>query len=135
MKRDVAVAIIINQNNEILCLQRSETSKSWQGYWNFPGGGVEPGERPELAAQRELQEEAGITTELEDLYKLGYTETKHLNINFYIANRYSGQVKINNESSNFAWADINMITKMKFIPLNRELLSSIQAFIDDMDGK
>ena len=39
--------------------QRPE-GKALAGLWEFPGGKVEPGERPEMALIRELQEELGI---------------------------------------------------------------------------
>jgi 8-oxo-dGTP diphosphatase len=45
----------------VLLAQRPE-GKSMAGLWEFPGGKVEPGETPEAALIRELQEELGINT-------------------------------------------------------------------------
>ncbi len=55
----VAVAIIINTNNEILISRRS--ADQHQGNkWEFPGGKVEEGESVETALNREIKEELGI---------------------------------------------------------------------------
>ncbi|KVC61448.1 NUDIX domain-containing protein [Burkholderia stagnalis] len=35
---------------------------SYRAEWNFPGGGVGPGESPEIAAQREMEEEIGLSS-------------------------------------------------------------------------
>lgn len=35
---------------------------SYRTEWNFPGGSLQPGEAPEAAAQRELEEEIGLTS-------------------------------------------------------------------------
>lgn len=54
----VAVALI-DADNRILVAQRPE-GKSLAGLWEFPGGKIEPGETPEAALVRELDEELGI---------------------------------------------------------------------------
>ena len=57
IKRDTASAIILNNNNDFL-LQKKDFSYSWfPGKWCLFGGGVEPGEGPEKALRRELEEE------------------------------------------------------------------------------
>lgn len=56
-----ALAIIINDNNQILLLRRTNTPGIWQpGKWALVGGGVEEGETPIKACQREIYEETGI---------------------------------------------------------------------------
>src|SRR5687767_5746779 len=57
---DVAVGVLIDAEGRFLLTSRPE-GKVYAGYWEFPGGKVEPGESVEQALRRELQEELGIT--------------------------------------------------------------------------
>ena len=59
---EVAAAILLREidgNTEFLLAQRPR-GKVYSGYWEFPGGKVEPGESLRQALLRELQEELGI---------------------------------------------------------------------------
>ncbi|QPH55383.1 (deoxy)nucleoside triphosphate pyrophosphohydrolase [Pontivivens ytuae] len=57
----VSAVALIDPDGRVLLAQRPE-GKSMAGLWEFPGGKVEPGETPEAALIRELQEELGIGT-------------------------------------------------------------------------
>ena len=57
----VSAVALIDVDGRVLLAQRPE-GKSMAGLWEFPGGKVEPGESPETALIRELQEELGIDT-------------------------------------------------------------------------
>ena len=57
----VSAVALIDPDGRVLLAQRPE-GKSLAGLWEFPGGKVEPGETPETALIRELQEELGIDT-------------------------------------------------------------------------
>lgn len=57
----VSAVALIDPDGRVLLAQRPE-GKSMAGLWEFPGGKVEPGESPEAALIRELQEELGINT-------------------------------------------------------------------------
>lgn len=57
---DVAVGVLIDRAGSFLLTSRP-VGKVYAGYWEFPGGKVEPGETVEQALRRELQEELGIT--------------------------------------------------------------------------
>ena len=53
-------AAIIVRNQKVLAARRAP-GKDLAGFWEFPGGKLEPGESPEDCLQRELAEELGIT--------------------------------------------------------------------------
>ena len=57
----VSAVALIDADGRVLLAQRPE-GKSMAGLWEFPGGKVEPGETPEVALIRELEEELGINT-------------------------------------------------------------------------
>lgn len=57
---DVVCAIL--QKDDCFLLARRKQGGSLAGYWEFPGGKVEPGETPEQALYRELKEELAIET-------------------------------------------------------------------------
>ena len=57
----VAVALV-DADKRVLIAQRPE-GKALAGLWEFPGGKLDPGERPEAALIRELHEELGIERE------------------------------------------------------------------------
>ncbi|MEE8222388.1 MAG: Nudix family hydrolase [Nitrosomonadaceae bacterium] len=60
---EVAVAVITRSDGSFLLARRPE-GKPYAGYWEFPGGKVEPGESHLHALNRELVEELGIHIEL-----------------------------------------------------------------------
>jgi len=55
---DVVGAVIQNEAGEVLCARRAP-GKAQGGLWEFPGGKIEPGERPEESLRREIREELG----------------------------------------------------------------------------
>jgi 8-oxo-dGTP diphosphatase len=55
----VAVGVLLREDGGFLLASRPE-GKPYAGYWEFPGGKIEPGETLEQALERELHEELGI---------------------------------------------------------------------------
>lgn len=54
--------MLVNAQGLVLVGQRLE--KRAHGKWQMPQGGIDPGEDPEAAALRELEEETGVTADL-----------------------------------------------------------------------
>jgi len=77
----VAACALIDPDGRVLIAQRPP-GKSMAGLWEFPGGKVEAGERPEQSLIRELKEELGIVVKEECLAPL--TFASHLYPDFYL---------------------------------------------------
>ena len=59
MHVNVSVAVLINADHQVLLGQRPPP-KSWNGWWEFPGGKIEKGETSVDALYREIYEEIGV---------------------------------------------------------------------------
>ena len=91
----VAACALIDADGRVLLAQRP-AGKSMAGLWEFPGGKVEPGERPEQSLIRELKEELGIVVKEACLAPLtfashGYPDF-HLLMPLYVCRRWEGIV-------------------------------------------
>jgi 8-oxo-dGTP diphosphatase len=88
----VAVALV-DADGRVLLAQRPE-GKQLAGLWEFPGGKLEPGERPEEALIRELHEELGITVKAACLAPLTFAshayEGFHLLMPLYVCRKWKG---------------------------------------------
>jgi 8-oxo-dGTP diphosphatase len=60
---DVVCGVIENADGRLLACQRP-AGKHLGGFWEFPGGKVDPGESPETALARELREELAVTVKV-----------------------------------------------------------------------
>ncbi len=91
----VAAAALIDADNRVLIAQRPE-GKQLAGLWEFPGGKIDPGERPEDCLIRELHEELGITVREPCLAPLTFASHAypdfHLLMPLYICRRWEGFV-------------------------------------------
>ena len=89
----VAACALVDADRRVLLAERPE-GKSLAGLWEFPGGKVEPGERPEETLIRELAEELGITVKEPCLAPLTFASHAypdfHLLMPLYICRRWDG---------------------------------------------
>lgn len=67
----VSAVALLDSDGRILLAQRP-AGKAMAGLWEFPGGKVEPGELPEYALMRELEEELGIETRPCCFFPIGF---------------------------------------------------------------
>lgn len=92
----VAACALVDPDGRVLLAQRPE-GKSMAGLWEFPGGKVEAGERPEEALIRELNEELGITVREPCLAPLTFASHTypdfHLLMPLFICRRWEGFVR------------------------------------------
>jgi 8-oxo-dGTP diphosphatase len=92
----VVAAALVDADGRVLIAQRPE-GKALAGLWEFPGGKIEPGERPEQALIRELEEELGVTVKEACLAPLTFAshayEDFHLLMPLFICRKWEGVVR------------------------------------------
>ena len=92
----VAAAALIDSDDRVLIAQRPP-GKALAGLWEFPGGKVDPGERPEACLIRELAEELGIVVKEDCLAPLTFAshayEDFHLMMPLWVCRRWEGFVR------------------------------------------
>jgi 8-oxo-dGTP diphosphatase len=90
----VVAAALVDDEGRVLIAQRPE-GKQLAGMWEFPGGKVEPGETPEAALIRELEEELGIVVKKACLAPFVFAshtyEDFHLLMPLYLIRRWDGE--------------------------------------------
>jgi 8-oxo-dGTP diphosphatase len=90
----VAAVALLDADGRVLLARRPE-GKSMAGLWEFPGGKVEAGERPEEALVRELNEELGIAVREPCLAPLTFASHDygdfHLLMPLYVCRRWEGR--------------------------------------------
>ena len=100
---DVAVGILIKPNGDVLLGQRPD-GKPYSGYWEFPGGKVDPGESILDALKREFVEELGMeVVSAEEWCGIEHVyEHAHVRLHFFISREWRGEPQ-SLEGQAFAW--------------------------------
>lgn len=103
---DVAVGVLIRPNGDFLLTTRPP-GKVYEGYWEFPGGKLEPGETVEQALRRELREEIGITVTDVHAWKIELVDYPHalVRLNFCKVLAWTGELQMH-EGQTFAWQSL-----------------------------
>ena len=125
----VVAAALIDARGRVLIAQRPE-HKSMAGLWEFPGGKVEPGERPEAALVRELREELDVIIETDALAPRAFASHAypdfHLLMPLYVTRRWAGE-PVAREHSALAWALPAELSRYPMPPADLPLIQSLLA--------
>ncbi len=127
----VAACAFVDADNRVLLAQRPE-GKPMAGLWEFPGGKVETGERPEQTLIRELKEELGITVNEACLAPLTFASHAyadfHLLMPLYICRKWEGTVTAT-EGQQLAWVRPNRLRDYDMPPADIPLIPHLQALL------
>ncbi|MFN3777985.1 MAG: (deoxy)nucleoside triphosphate pyrophosphohydrolase [Brevundimonas aurantiaca] len=126
----VAVALI-DVDGRVLIAKRPE-GKTLAGLWEFPGGKVEPGERPEAALIRELREELGIEVSESCLAPFVFAshayDSFHLLMPLYLCRRWNGVVAAR-EHDALAWVRPNRLSDYPMPPADEPLVAWLRDLL------
>ena len=120
----VAAVALVDADGRVLIAKRPD-GKSMAGLWEFPGGKVETGERPELALIRELKEELDIDVTEACLAPLTFAshayEKFHLLMPLYVCRRWKGTVT-SLEGQELKWVRPNRLRDYPMPPADLPLI-------------
>jgi len=120
----VVACALVDADKRVL-IARRPAGKTLAGLWEFPGGKIEPGERPEATLIRELHEEIGITVKEACLAPLTFASHAyadfHLLMPLYICRRWEGEA-IAREGQKLAWVRANRLRDYPMPPADIPLL-------------
>jgi 8-oxo-dGTP diphosphatase len=127
----VVACALIDVDGRVLIAQRPP-GKAMAGLWEFPGGKVEQGERPEETLIRELNEELGIIVEEPCLAPLTFASHAypdfHLLMPLYVCRKWQGTVAAR-EHARLAWVRANRLREYPMPPADEPLVSHLMALL------
>ena len=103
---DVAVGVLFDAAGRFLLTSRP-SDKVYAGYWEFPGGKLEPGESVEGALRRELHEELGITIGAAQPWKTELVDYPHARVRLHFCKvfAWSGEFEMR-ERQQMSWQSL-----------------------------
>ncbi|MEC3948956.1 (deoxy)nucleoside triphosphate pyrophosphohydrolase [Sphingobium sp. HWE2-09] len=126
----VAVALI-DADGRVL-LQQRPPGKAMAGLWEFPGGKVEPGETPEAALVRELEEELGIETHSSCLAPATFASEalgdRHLLLLLYVCRKWTGVPEARHATA-LTWLKPAQMYALDMPPADLPLIGLLDALL------
>ena len=121
----LVVAGALCQGGKVLITQRPE-GKPRAFSWEIPGGKVEPGEAPDEALRRELEEELGIV--VDDVHPVSFASDALHVLLLFLCKAWEGE-PAGKEGQAISWACLAELEQQKMLALDAEFLSPLRALM------
>ncbi len=125
----VVAAALFDSQGRVL-VQRRPSGKQHAGLWEFPGGKVDPGERPEAALVRELAEELDIAVDPGALTPIAFAseplEARHLILLLYRCDAWSGE-PVALDAAEIRWMAVGDLHTLDMPPADRPFIAALLA--------
>lgn len=122
----VAAGILMNEAGYVL-LNTRPIGKSYAGYWEFPGGKIQPHETPIAALKRELMEEIKIVIKNAQLWKMEtfcYPCYATVQLHFFLVNNWQG-TPVAQEKQLLSWQNPQNLTISPILEANIALMKDL----------
>ena len=128
MKTIKVVAAIIIKDGQVFATQRGYGE--FKGWWEFPGGKMEPGESPQEALKREICEELDAEVEVRELLETVEWDYPnfHLTMHCFICSLLSESLHLN-EHEAATWLTHKTLRSVKWLPGDEILLDRIAEYL------
>src|ERR1700761_3776437 len=125
--RFVVAGLLVRDGRILICQRRPDQPMALQ--WEFPGGKIEPGETPEQALARELNEELGITARIGERVthiRHNYRHGGAVDLQFFAVHEFSGELE-NRIFHQMRWVKLEALPEYDFLAADRDLIKDLAA--------
>lgn len=121
------VAGIIWRDGKYLAVERPKGARM-AGWWEFPGGKIDPGESGAQALVRELEEELGVTPLVFEFWRalVHHYDDFSVHLHFYHIRHYRGEVTPL-ENQRMVWVDPAHPPALDFLPADVPVVEALHA--------
>ena len=123
--RAVVAALILRGKEIFICQRKAGTAMGLQ--WEFPGGKIEPGETPEQALRRELEEELGIQAKIGPYIaeiQHNYRNGGSIHLRFFAVHHFDGEIQ-NRVFEDMRWAELRDLPAYNFLAADRKFIRDL----------
>ena len=123
---NVVAAIIQDEEGHVLATQRGYGE--YEGWWEFPGGKIEPGETHDVALVREIWEELNVMIKIDEwLCTIEYDyPTFHLTMHCALCRIVQGRVQLN-EHLSAQWLSREELDSVQWLPADVEVVKELRG--------
>ncbi|MGV8169628.1 MAG: NUDIX domain-containing protein [Candidatus Nanoarchaeia archaeon] len=109
---------VIQKDGKFLLVKRSNYTEIFPGFWDFPGGGIEPGETPEQTVVREVREETSleINPGREIKQAIFRKDEREVLVHYFTPAIVSGTLKLSSEHTDYVWVKKEEIKTLNAVP-------------------
>ncbi|MBT8100745.1 MAG: 8-oxo-dGTP diphosphatase MutT [Gammaproteobacteria bacterium] len=125
VRLQVVAGILCDADNRVLITERVDDGP-FHGMWEFPGGKRAPGEMPEAALTRELQEEIGVTPRSYQFFmslKHDYPD-RLVAIDFYLVTTWNNE-PLGLEGQELRWVEAHKLAGENLLPADQPIVSAL----------
>ncbi|MBD3313865.1 NUDIX domain-containing protein [Candidatus Woesearchaeota archaeon] len=143
--KQCAMTYLRKDRKTLMIHKNKRPDKYFYGYWDAPGGKIEPGETPKQAAVREMEEESGLkirNPRLRSVMIFRNLFGKDWKVHVFTAEDYEGELEPENREGSLSWIDDSQLFKLNlcdadhvFMPLLKKHDYFEAEFMHDGDVK
>ncbi len=127
------VAAVMVRDGQVFASQRGYGD--FKGWWEFPGGKIEPGETPQEALVREIREELAAEIEVGDLLETVEWDypSFHLTMHCFLCTLLTDSLHLN-EHQDSAWLTRETLRSVRWLPADEGVVARIEGMLGRLEG-
>jgi 8-oxo-dGTP diphosphatase len=125
--KQVVAGLIVRGSEMLICQRTRHQPMPLQ--WEFPGGKIEPGEEPQAALERELEEELGIHATIgPEVATIAHTyrNGNGVELHFFLVEAFEGAIE-NRIFKDVRWVHRKTLPQFDFLEADKTLVEEIAA--------